>query len=135
MNIEDMLDLVRQNATLKDRIDSTVAIQNDVKEKLRNGLKELGEVDDRGHVVVEINDDVTGIKRVLNQRKVSKSLDMDIAENILKEKGLHERCVTMIPVLDEEAIMAAYYEGLVTEEDIDKMFPAKITWALVMSKS
>lgn len=130
-----MIDLVRQNATLKDRIDSTVAIQNDVKEKLRNGLKELGEVDDRGHVVVEINDDMTGIKRVLNQRKVSKSLDMDIAEDILKEKGLHERCVTMIPVLDEEAIMAAYYEGLVTEEDIDKMFPAKITWALVMSKS
>jgi hypothetical protein len=135
MNVEDMVDLVRQNATLKDRIDSTVAIQNDVKEKLRNGLKELGEVDDRGHVVVEINDDMTGIKRVLNQRKVSKSLDMDIAEDILKEKGLHERCVTMIPVLDEEAIMAAYYEGLVTEEDIDKMFPAKITWALVMSKS
>lgn len=135
MNVEDMLDLVRQNATLKDRIDSTVAIQNDIKEKLRDGLKELGEVDDRGHVVVEINDDITGIKRVLNQRKVSKSLDMDIAEDILKEKGLHERCVTMIPVLDEEAIMAAYYEGLVTEEDIDKMFPAKITWALVMSKS
>jgi len=135
MNIEDMIDLVRQNVTLKDRIDSTVAIQNDVKEKLRNGLKELGEVDDRGHVVVEINDDITGIKRVLNQRKVSKSLDMGIAEDILKEKGLHERCVTMIPVLDEEAIMAAYYEGLVTEEDIDKMFPAKITWALVMSKS
>ena len=135
MNVEDMLDLVRQNATLKDRIDSTVAIQNDIKEKLRDGLKELGEVDDRGHVVVEINDDITGIKRVLNQRKVSKSLDMGIAEDILKEKGLHERCVTMIPVLDEEAIMAAYYEGLVTEEDIDKMFPAKITWALVMSKS
>jgi hypothetical protein len=135
MNVEDMLDLVRQNATLKDRIDSTIAIQNDIKEKLRDGLKELGEVDDRGHVVVEINDDITGIKRVLNQRKVSKSLDMDIAEDILKEKGLHERCVTMIPVLDEEAIMAAYYEGLVTEEDIDKMFPAKITWALVMSKS
>ena len=135
MNIEDMIDLVRQNVTLKDRIDSTVAIQNDVKEKLRNGLKELGEVDDRGHIVVELNDDVTGIKRVLNQRKVSKSLDMDIAEDILKEKGLHESCVTMIPVLDEEAIMAAYYEGLITEEDIDNMFPAKVTWALVMSKS
>jgi hypothetical protein len=135
MNVEDMLDLVRQNATLKDRIDSAAAIQNEIKNKLRDGLKEIGEVDDRGHVVVEINDDVTGIKRVLNQRKVSKSLDMDIAEDILKEKGLHERCVTLIPVLDEEAIMAAYYEGLVTEEDIDKMFPAKVTWALVMSKS
>lgn len=135
MNLEDMIDLVRQNITLKDRIDSTVAIQNDIKEKLRDGLKQLGEVDDRGHVVVEVNDDLTGIKKVINQRKVSKSLDMSVAEEILKEKGLHERCVTMIPVLDEEAIMAAYYEGLVTEEDIDNMFPAKVTWALVMSKS
>lgn len=135
MNVADMLDLVRQNATLKDRIDSTVAIQNEVKEKLRDGLKELGEVDDRGHVVVEVNDNLTGIKKVINQRKVSKSLDMDIAEEILKEKNLHDRCVMMVPVLDEEAIMAAYYEGLVTEEDIDKMFPAKVTWALVMSKN
>lgn len=132
MNVEEMVDLVRQNVTLKDRIDSTMAIQNEIKDKLREGLKELGEADDRGHVVVEVNDDLTGIKKVINQRKVSKSLDMGIAEEILKEKGLHDRCVMMVPVLDEEAIMAAYYEGLVTEEDIDKMFPAKITWALVL---
>lgn len=132
MNVEEMVDLVRQNATLKDRIDSTLSIQNEIKDKLREGVKELGEADDRGHVVVEVNDDLTGIKKVINQRKVSKSLDMGIAEEILKEKGLHDRCVMMVPVLDEEAIMAAYYEGLVTEEDIDKMFPAKVTWALVM---
>jgi hypothetical protein len=130
-----MIELVRQNVTLKDRIDSTVAIQNDIKERLRDGLKELGEVDDRGHLVVEVNDDLTGIKKVVNQRKVSKSLDMSVAEEVLKEKGLHDRCVMMVPVLDEEAIMAAYYEGLVTEEDIDRMFPAKVSWALVMSKS
>ena len=135
MNVTDMIELVRQNVTLKDRIDSTVAIQNDIKERLRDGLKELGEVDDRGHLVVEVNDELTGIKKVVNQRKVSKSLDMSVAEEVLKEKGLHDRCVMMVPVLDEEAIMAAYYEGLVTEEDIDKMFPAKVSWALVMSKS
>lgn len=132
MNIEEMVDLVRQNATLKDRIDSTLSIQNEIKDRLREGLKELGEADDRGHVVVEVNDDLTGIKKVINQRKVSKSLDMDVAEEVLKEKGLHDRCVMMVPILDEEAIMAAYYEGLVTEEDIDRMFPAKVTWALVM---
>jgi hypothetical protein len=135
MNVTEMIELVRQNVTLKDRIDSTVAIQNDIKERLRDGLKELGEVDDRGHLVVEVNDELTGIKKVVNQRKVSKSLDMSVAEEVLKEKGLHDRCVMMVPVLDEEAIMAAYYEGLVTEEDIDRMFPAKVSWALVMSKS
>jgi len=132
MNIVEMVDLVRQNATLKDRIDSALSIQNEVKTKLREGLKELGEPDDNGHIVVEVDDDVTGIKKVIHQRKVSKSLDMAIAEEILKEKGLHDSCVMMVPVLDEEAIMAAYYEGLVTEEDIDKMFPAKVTWALIL---
>jgi len=132
MNIEEMVDLVRQNATLKDRIDSTLSIQNEIKNKLREGLKELGKADDNGHIVVEVNDDTTGIKKVIHQRKVSKSLDMNVAEEVLKEKGLHDRCVMMVPVLDEEAIMAAYYEGLVTEEDIDKMFPAKVIWALVL---
>jgi len=135
MEIADIVELVRQNAVLKDRVDSTTSIQNEIKNKLRDGIKELGEEDDQGHIVIEINDEVTGIRRVMQQRKVSKSLDMSIAEDILREKGLYESCVTMVPVLDEEAIMAAYYEGTVTEEDIDKMFPAKIGWALVMSKS
>lgn len=135
MEIADIVELVRQNAVLKDRVDSTTSIQNEIKNKLRDGIKELGEEDDQGHIVIEINDEVTGIRRVMQQRKVSKSLDMSIAEDILREKGLYESCVTMVPVLDEEAIMAAYYEGTVTEEDIDKMFPAKISWALVMSKS
>jgi hypothetical protein len=135
MEIADIVELVRQNAVLKDRVDSTTFIQNEIKNKLRDGIKELGEEDDQGHIVIEINDEVTGIRRVMQQRKVSKSLDMSIAEDILREKGLYESCVTMVPVLDEEAIMAAYYEGTVTEEDIDKMFPAKISWALVMSKS
>lgn len=134
MNVEDMVDLVRQSATLKDRIDSLNSVQSEIKDKLREGIKELGEVDDRGHVVVEVNDDLTGIGKVMQQRKVSKSLDIDVAEEILKEKGLHDRCVMMVPVLDEESIMAAFYEGVITEEDIDKMFPAKVTWALVMSK-
>jgi hypothetical protein len=132
MNIEEMVELVRQSATLKDRIDSTMSIQNEVKDKLREGLEELGQEDDRGHIVVEVNDELTGISKVINQRKVSKSLNINIAEEILKEKGLHESCIMMVPVLDEEAIMAAYYEGVVTEEDIDKMFPAKVTWALVL---
>lgn len=134
MNVEEMIELVRQSASLKDRIDSLNSLQSEIKDQLRDGVKELGEADDRGHIVVEVNDDVTGISRVMQQRKVSKSLDISIAEDILKEKGLHDSCIMMVPVLDEEAIMAAYYEGKITEEDIDKMFPAKVSWALVMPK-
>ena len=37
----------------------------------------------------------------------------------------------MVPVLDEEEILAARYADLLTDEDIDSMFPAKETFAFL----
>lgn len=135
MDIKEFLEQVRQSVMLKDKIDQLNSLQSEVRSTLKDGVKELGEEDSRGHIVVEVDDDTTGIRKVMHQRKVSKSLDIEVAESILKEKNIHERCVTMIPILNEDEIMAAFYEGLITEEDIDAMFPAKVSWALVMTKS
>ena len=135
MDMQELVHHVRENVLLKERIDELTILQNDVKKQLKQAIEELGETDDRGHVGVEIEDDVTGIRKVMHQRRVSKNLDIELAEIVLKEKGIHERCLTMVPVLNEDEIMAAYYENLITEADIDKMFPSKITWALVLSKS
>jgi hypothetical protein len=135
MDIKEFLEQVRQSVLLKDKIDQLNSLQSEVRSTLKDGVKELGEEDSRGHIVVEVDDDTTGIRKVMHQRKVSKSLDIEVAENILKEKNIHERCVTMVPILNEDEIMAAFYEGLITEEDIDAMFPAKVSWALVMTKS
>lgn len=135
MDIKELRDYVRAGFTLKERIDELTATQSEIKKSIREGVLELGEENDRGHIVVELNDEVTGIRSVMNQRKVSKVLDIEIAEEILKAKGLHERCIKMIPVLNEEEIMAAYYDGAITEEDVDTMFPSKVSWALVNSKS
>jgi hypothetical protein len=135
MDIKEFLEQVRQSVMLKDKIDQLNSLQSEVRSSLKDGVKELGEEDSRGHIVVEVDDEATGIRKVMHQRKVSKSLDIEVAENILKEKNIHERCVTMVPVLNEDEIMAAFYEGLITEEDIDAMFPAKVSWALVMTKS
>jgi hypothetical protein len=128
----ELIDYVRQNSVLKDRLDELTSLQSDVKKNLKQGIEELGEVDDRGHIVVDINDEVSGIARVMNQKRVSKTLDIEVAEKILTERGIHDRCITMVPVLNEDEIMAAFYEGVISEEDIDTMFPAKVTWALVM---
>ena len=132
MDIEELKDLVQQNSVLKGRLDELTSLQSQVKKSLNAGVNELGEADDKGHIVVEINDSVSGINRVMRQRRVSKSLDINVAEELLAERGLQDKCIKMVPVLDEDEIMSAYYEGLITEEDIDKMFPAKVTWALVM---
>jgi len=132
MNITEIIELVRENVVLKGRIDELSSIQVTVKKDLKKGIEELGVEDDRGHVVVDLGQDVSGVTTVMQQRRVSKSLDTDIAEELLKEKGLCDRCVATISVLDEDAVMAAYYEGALTEADIDTMFPAKVSYALVM---
>ena len=57
---------------------------------------------------------------------------MDVAEDILTKKGIKEACIKMMPILDESAIMAAFYEGHLTEQDIDTMFPSKVSYAFIV---
>jgi hypothetical protein len=57
---------------------------------------------------------------------------MDIAEKIIQEKGLTERCIKMVPTLDEAEIMASFYRGELTEDDIDAMFPSKVSYAFIV---
>lgn len=132
MNLDDVKELVRQNAMIKARLDDLTSLQSKIKKDLTEALDELGEEDDKGHIVLPVDDEVSGVNNVIRQRRVSKVLDIEVAEELLKERGLHERCITMVPVLNEDEIMAAYYDNLLTEEDIDKMFPSKVTWALVI---
>lgn len=134
MELKELIRYVQQNVMLKGEADKIAERQKEVKDFINQGVDELAEEDSRGHLVVEINDEVSGISKVVRQRRVSKSLDQETAELILKSKGLEERCFTMVPVLNEEEIMAAFYEGLLTEADIDAMFPAKVTWALTFNK-
>lgn len=134
MELAEIIENVRQKVVLDERIKELTDIQNDIKKIIREGVAELGVENENGHIVVPINDEVSGVKNVMQQRKVSKALDIEIAEEILKAKGVHEKCIKMVPVLDEAMIIEELYLGTITEEDIDNMFPAKISWALVMPK-
>jgi len=134
MKLVDIIENVRQKVVLDERIKELTSLQNDVKKLIREGISEHGVENSDGHIVVEINDEVSGVNNATLQRKVSKSLDIEVAEEILKARGIHEKCIKMVPVIDEEAISTAYFEGEITEEDFDKMFPAKIIWALITPK-
>jgi stress-induced morphogen len=129
----ELIDLARKNAMLKSRLDDLNSEMSDIKQKINEGIDQFGIEDDRGHIIVEIDDtEVSGVSRVMRQRRVAKNLDMFVAEQVLREKGLYDKCVTMLPVLDESEIMAAYYNEELTEEDIDKMFPSRVSYALVI---
>lgn len=132
MDIKELTEYVRQNAVLAERIAELSAIQSELKNNIREGVKELGVESDKGHIVVELNDEVSGVRNAMQQKKVSKNLDMAVAEELLKSKGLYDKCIEMVPQLNEDEIMNAYWEEQITEEDIDAMFPSKVVWALVV---
>lgn len=123
---------VQQFVVLKEEISRLTDRKKDIQERLVADLKEFGEVDGRGHLILEVNDPVTGTEKITHQRKVSKALDMDAAERILTEKNLRDKCIVMVPTLDESQIMASFYRGELTEADIDLMFPAKVTYAFIV---
>jgi hypothetical protein len=60
---------------------------------------------------------------------------MSVAEDLLKERGIYDKCVKMIPVLQEDAIMSCVYTGELSEADVDTMFPAKISYAFLVKAS
>lgn len=123
------MDKIRQYAAIKKQVTEITARESALKAELKQLVNDSGEVDDKGSYHYDVGDDVSGVKKLMNQRKVSKVFNPDEAERLLTEKGLLERCTVMVPVLDESAILAARYEDLLSDEDIDAMFPAKESFA------
>jgi len=133
--LDRFLQEVRQYLVIKDNIDFFTKRQSEMKTRVVEQLKELGEEDSKGNIVLEVKDDETKIASVVHQKRVSKSLDMEKAEQILDAKGIKDRCIVTVKTISEEEIMAAYYEGLITEQEVDEMFPSKVTYALLIKQN
>lgn len=126
---------VRKFLTLKGRIDDLSKEQSELKTELSNLVDSTGTQDDKGHIWLSLPEEVDGIVSLQRQRRVSQKLDDEEARRILISKSLSDRCYKMVPVLDESEVMACLYEGLLTEEEIDLMFPKVISYAFLPSKS
>jgi hypothetical protein len=133
MEDQELKNTVRQYLMLKDELDLITKRQTEIKQRLI-AVVDTVEADDRGHRILTITDEVTGDVTLTRQRRVSKSLDMDVAEEILTKKGIKDTCIKMVPTIDEGAIMSAFYENYLTEEDIDAMFPSKVSYAFLLDK-
>lgn len=131
MSLDNLKKNARQFLALKGEMSALADRQSELKKRMTQDLDAV-EPNESGHRVVEFEDATIGNIKITKQRRVSKTLDMDIADQILTNKGIKNTCVKMIPTLDEAAIMAAFYEGYLTEEDIDAMFPAKETFAFIV---
>jgi hypothetical protein len=122
---------IRTYITLKNQVDDLSAERDSLKKDLIELVDTEGEPDEKGHLWYRLSEEVEGINSLQRQRKVSQRLDSSVAEPMLKEKGLYDRCYQMVPVLDESEVMACLYEGLITEEEIDAMFPKSVSYVFL----
>jgi hypothetical protein len=127
-DMQNLTNEAKQYLALKEQIKFLSDRQSEIKRRLNEAVQELGEVDGRGHITLELDEDI----KITNQRRVSKALNMDVADTLLAERGIKDDCIIMIPTVSEDAIMAAFYKGQLSEEDIDSMFPAKVSYAFVL---
>jgi hypothetical protein len=125
---------LQQYVSLKDEVTSIEGRVNTLKKRILSYVEDLGSANEKGSLVLPLNDEVTGTTSVVKQRRVSKMFDESAAESLLKSKDLFETCTKTIVTLDQDAVMAAYYDGKLTDADIETMFPEKVTWALVLEK-
>lgn len=132
---DDIAGQVKEYLYVKKNMDQLDARSKELREKLFSHLDEDGYEDDRGNVQLELESDVDGVVRLEKQRRVTRKLNEPKADEILSELGLKDDIYVMTPVLDEDKLMAAFYEGKITEEQLDDMFPSSVVWALRTLKS
>jgi hypothetical protein len=74
---------------------------------------------------------ISGIER---RERVANRLDEDKALVLLKRKKLLESCTTTIVVVDEDAILAANYEGTITDKELASLYTESSTFAFYLTE-
>ena len=124
----------KQYAFLKKQKEYMEKQMSELRETIFETLDESGEIDSKGNVVIEFENEVEGFASVMKQRRVTRKINETVAEEMITAKGLEEKLYKTIRVVDEYALMAALYSDELTEEEIDEMYPQNVVWALVMNK-
>lgn len=121
---------VREYAKLKASMEVLETRSKQLREKLFEHLDGEGFEDDKGNILIELPAPIDGITRIEKQRRATRKLDELTADTILEELGLTDEVYELKRVINEDALMGAFYEGKITEEQLDEMFPVNVVWAL-----
>jgi hypothetical protein len=106
-----------------------------LREQIFEHVDTSGEVDGSGNLFVELPSEIEGVKTIQKQRRVTRKINPEMADNVIMSKGLENDLYKTIQIIDEDALMAALYEGKLTEEEIELMYPEKVVWALILNKN
>ena len=127
---DDLNTQIREYAQVKATLEMMEARAKELREKLFTQLDTQGYEDEKCNFQLELETSVEGIVRIEKQRRVTRKLNEPKAEEIIEANGLSDEVFELKRVVNEDALMAAFYENKITEDELDQMFPASVTWAL-----
>ena len=130
----DLATQVREYLQVKSSVDMLEKRQKDLRESLFAHIDADGEFDDKGNVFLELGAEVDGVVRIEKQKRVTRKIDESTAEQILANNNLEEDVYEVVRVINEDKLMAAFYEGKLTEDELERIYPAKVVWALTTKK-
>jgi len=131
---DNTLSQAQQYVFYKKQVEYFQEQMKELREDLFSKIEESGETDDKGNIIFELPEEIEGVKSMMKQRRVTRKIDEDVAFDIIDEKGLRDKLIKTVEIIDEDALMAALYSDELTEEEIDEMYPQTVVWALVMKK-
>lgn len=120
--------LKRQRETFEKR-------EAELKKQLAAIVETDGYTDDKGSEYLDFPEPIEGFAGMKRERRVIQSMDEEKALEVLAKKKLTSLCTKTITVVDEDAVQAAFYDGKLTQDDVDAMFNVRINYAFIPRKS
>jgi hypothetical protein len=129
-NPDDFDSQIREYVKIKSSMEIFEARSKELREKLFSVLDNEGLEDEKGNLQFDLETAVDGVVRLEKQRRSTRKLNEFRAEEIIDELGIGDDVYEMKRVINEDALMAAFYQDKISEEQLDEMFPVNVTWAL-----
>lgn len=123
--------LIAEYIHLRDEEKGIAARKKNLRDQLMALVERDGEFDSNGNQFIELPPG-SEVEVVQRQRRTSRSTDIEEAHRILADKGMEEQAFVMVPTLDEEFVWKQVFEGRITDDELDEIFPVKETYALVV---
>lgn len=121
---------IREYVKLKASEKAFKARSEELREKIVEFIDAEGVEDSSGNIGIYLDEDVDGVIRLQKTRRAKRVLNEEVADAIIAEAGIADDVYEFKRTINEGALMSAFYNEQITEDQLDAMFPVDVQWAL-----
>ena len=136
-----IVDWLRQFCAIDNQVKTFAKRSQELRDKLMGALESVGWTDNSGHLHLELSEPfedpagngkkVSGAEAIRNIRQ---NFNAERTEELLRKKGLYKPaseggCIRLVAEIDEDALAAARFRGLISDEEYEGCIDRKSWYA------